>query len=52
MFWFTQEPSSESYNQCLAKITSPVQLCMSVQVLTVLWRLTASVSTRTVEQDL
>ena len=28
MFRFTQEPSSGSYNQSLAKITSFVQLCM------------------------
>ena len=33
MFRFTQEPSSGSYNQCLAKITSLVQLCVSVQTL-------------------
>jgi len=57
MFWFTQEPSSGSYHQCLAKtlakhwlwfrddgscvshsqrsakITSLVQLCMSIQTL-------------------
>ena len=38
MFRFTQEPSSGSYNQCLAKITSPVQLCMLVQTLPVLWQ--------------
>jgi len=38
MFRFTQEPSSGSYNQCLAKITSLVQLCVSVQTLSVLWR--------------
>jgi len=30
MFPFTQEPSSGSYNQCLAKITSVVQQCASV----------------------
>jgi len=30
MFRFTQEPSSGSYNQCLAKITSLVQQCVSV----------------------
>jgi len=32
MFRFTQEPSSGSYNQCVAKITSLVQLCMSVRL--------------------
>ena len=35
MFQFTQEPSSGSYNQCLPKITSLVQLCVSVQTLLV-----------------
>jgi len=35
MFWFTQEPSSRSYNQCLAKITGLVQKYVSVQ--TALW---------------
>jgi len=38
VFWFTQEPSSGSYNQCLAKITSLVQLRMLIQKLSVLWR--------------
>jgi len=38
MFRFTQDPSSGSYNQCLAKITLLVQLCVSVQTLSVLWR--------------
>jgi len=28
MFRFTQEPSSGSYNQCLAKITDLVQRCV------------------------
>jgi len=37
MFRFTQEPSSGSYNQSLAKITSLVQLCVSMQMLSVLW---------------
>jgi len=37
MFRFTQEPSSGSYNQYVAKITSLVQLCVSVQTLSVLW---------------
>ena len=37
MFRFTGEPSSGSHEQCLAKVTSLVQLCMSVQSL-VLWR--------------
>ena len=32
MFRFTQKPSSGSYNQCLAKITSLVQLCVTHQV--------------------
>ena len=36
MFQFTREPSSGSYNQCLAKITGLVQKCVSVQ--TALWR--------------
>ena len=35
MFRFTYEPSSGSYNQCLAKITSHVQLCVSIQTLSV-----------------
>ena len=38
MFRFSQEPSSGSYNQSLAKITSFVQLCVSVQTLLLLWR--------------
>jgi len=38
MFWFMQEPSSGSYNQSLTKITSLVQLCVSVQTLSVLWQ--------------
>ena len=38
MFRFTQEPSSGSHNQSLAKITSLVQLCVSVRTLSVLWR--------------
>jgi hypothetical protein len=38
MFRFKQEPSLGSYNQCLAKITSLDQLCVSVQTLSVLWR--------------
>jgi len=37
MFRFKQEPSSGSYNQSLAKITSLVQLCVSVETLSVLW---------------
>jgi len=36
MFRFTQEPSSRSYNQCLAKITGIVQQCASVHTLSVL----------------
>ena len=36
MFRFTQEPSSGSYNLCLAKIISLVQQCVSVQTLSVL----------------
>ena len=66
MFRFKHEPSSGSYNQCLAKITSLVQLCVSVQtwcacscstvrvgtdVVCVYTHIT-SVPTRTVEQDL
>ena len=38
MFRLTQKPSSVSYNQSFAKITSLVQLCLSVQMLSVLWR--------------
>ena len=38
MFRFTQEPSSGSQSQCLAKITGLVPLCLSVCVLPVLWR--------------
>ena len=38
MFRFTQEPSSGSYNLCLAKITGLVQQCASVQTLSGLWR--------------
>ena len=38
MFRFTQEPSSGSYNQCLAKITNLAQQCLSVQTLSLLWR--------------
>jgi hypothetical protein len=38
MFRFTQKPSSGSYNQNLANITSLVQLCVSVQTLLVLQR--------------
>ena len=42
MFRFTQEPSSGSYNQCLAKIMAAY----------VAITLTMSAPTRTVEQDL
>jgi len=38
MFRFTQEPSSGSYNQYLAKITSLIQMCVLVQTLPVLWQ--------------
>ena len=38
MFRFTQESSSGSYSQSLAKITILVQLCVSIQTLSVLWR--------------
>ena len=38
MLWCTQEPSSGSQNQCLAKITSMVPLCLSICVLPVLWQ--------------
>ena len=59
MFRFTYEPSSGSYNQFLAKIRSLVHL-MSVRTdehthsrsQHVAITLTASVPTRTVEQDL
>jgi len=37
MFRFKQEPSSGSYKQRLAKVTSLVQQCVSVQTLSVLW---------------
>jgi len=37
MFRFTQEPSSGSYDQCLAKITSLVQMCVvSTDVISVM----------------
>jgi len=53
MFRFTQEPSSGSYKQCLAKITSLVQQCESVQTLCYgAITLTTSAPTCTVEQDL
>ena len=35
MFWFTQEPSSGSQSQCLAKITGMVALCLSICALRV-----------------
>jgi len=38
MFRFTREPSSGSYNQCLAKITGLVERCASVQMLSLLWQ--------------
>jgi hypothetical protein len=38
MFRFTQQPSSGSYNLTLSKIASLVQLCVSVETLSVLWR--------------
>ena len=38
MFRFTQEPSSGSQSQCLAKITGMVPMCMSIRALPVLWR--------------
>jgi len=38
MFWFTQEPSSGSQSQCLAKITGMDPLCLSIWILSVLWR--------------
>jgi len=37
MFRFTQEPSSGSQSQCLAKITSMVPLCLSIERC-LLWR--------------
>ena len=59
MFRFTQEPSSGSYNQCLAKITSLVHQYVSVQTLYLCYggiyrhnTDTTSVLTRTDEQDL
>ena len=48
MFRFTLEPSSGGHNQYLAKITNLVQLWVSVQTLSVLWRNnTDSISTDT-----
>jgi len=38
MFRFPQEQSSGSYNQSIAKFTSLVQLCVSVETLSMLWR--------------
>jgi len=38
MFRFTQESSSGSQSQGLAKITSMVPLCLSIWTLSVLWR--------------
>ena len=38
MFRFTQEPSSGSQSQCLAKITGLVPLCLTIWALSVLWR--------------
>jgi len=38
MFRFTQEPSSGSQSQCLAKLTGMVPLCLSIWTLSVLWR--------------
>ena len=38
MFRFTQEPSSGSQSQCLAKITGMVPLCLSIRALLVSWR--------------
>jgi len=38
MFWFTQEPSSGSQSQYLAKITGMVPLCLSIWTLSVLWQ--------------
>jgi len=51
MFRFTQEQSSGSYNQCLAKITSLVRLCVSVQTLSVVWRGICSHTTDSVCTD-
>ena len=38
MFRFTQEPSSGSQIQCLAKITGMVPLCLTMWAVWVLWR--------------
>jgi len=38
MFRLTQEPSSGSQSQCLAKITDMVPLCSSIWALSLLWR--------------
>ena len=38
MFRFTQEPSSGSQSQCLAKMTGMVPLCLLVSAFPVLWR--------------
>jgi len=48
---FTQEPLSGSHNQCLAKITSLVRLCVSVQTVSVLWRHTCRRNTDNVSSD-
>jgi len=37
MFRFTQEPSSGSQSQCLAKITDMVLMCWSIWALSILW---------------
>jgi len=44
MFRFTQEPSSGSQSQCLAKITGIVPLCLSICALSVFWRHTIHTS--------
>jgi len=50
MFRLTQEPSSGSYSQCLAKVTSLAQQCVSVRTTSAPTLLSAP--TRTVKQDL
>jgi len=38
MFRLTQEPSSESKRQYLAKITNMVRWCLSIRMWSALWR--------------
>jgi len=51
MFQFTQEPSSGSQSQCLAKITSMVPLRLSIWALLVLWQHTQTCVYLLVQED-